>query len=574
MKFLFGFFFLLATSVYAFDSLGNVPVLYQGRVRPSLVYAKMWLSEIQNSESTNALELLWKINLIGHEPWDDTPLFWISHPELKERLLLQKDTDRFSYNQLMLGIRNPDFLKPILLFAFKQASQNSLEGKYELTSLAKGLWVISKDKKIILAQIPPNSPFSAIPKNSVLNDSEINNLDSLANESLKLIESLDKYANPNLAILPLKNSADWASINLLEGSESANFTAYSDVTFLELKQKYLAFKEAILSSENVHPTATDLAQLLISNYQTFLANTTQSEKAVFYPSLNKIYAENIYFKLPLAGLAALFFGLAAVLFAFANRLCRYLAFFCFCMGFIFLTSMLGLRSYILSRPPVSNMFETLIYVPWMIIVASLLLYFRNRQVALLLASSIAACGLLLVLTWSGLNGSLENIQPVLDSHYWLIMHVLLVVGSYGLFTLAAVLGHFYLFKRKNFLPQLILQSLYLGTFMLVAGTILGGVWAAESWGRFWDWDPKEAWAFISICGYLICIHAYKFKYIGDVGLALGAACGFLLITFTWYGVNYILGVGLHSYGFGNGGEWPYYLFLAGDFALLARLRRQ
>lgn len=111
------------------------------------------------------------------------------------------------------------------------------------------------------------------------------------------------------------------------------------------------------------------------------------------------------------------------------------------------------------------------------------------------------------------------------------------------------------------LGQLILQTMYGGTILLVSGTILGGIWAAESWGRFWDWDPKESWAFISSCFYLIWIHAYRFHRIGSFGLAIGAVSGLLAISFTWYGVNYILGTGLHSYGFGSGGEIFYYSFL-------------
>src|SRR5438128_6981056 len=95
------------------------------------------------------------------------------------------------------------------------------------------------------------------------------------------------------------------------------------------------------------------------------------------------------------------------------------------------------------------------------------------------------------------------------------------------------------------LSQVILQTLYGGTTLLITGTILGGIWAAESWGRFWDWDPKESWAFISSCFYLIWIHAYRFGRIGSFGLAIGAVGGLLAISFTWYGVNYILGTGLH-----------------------------
>ncbi len=166
--------------------------------------------------------------------------------------------------------------------------------------------------------------------------------------------------------------------------------------------------------------------------------------------------------------------------------------------------------------------------------------------------------------------NLHQVQAVLDSQFWLTLHVLLIVASYGVFILGSIIGHFYLglfvtHRQETFMmqqiSQLIFKTMYGGTVFLIMGTILGGIWAAESWGRFWAWDPKESWAFISICFYLIWIHAYRFHHIASFGLAIGAISGLLSISFTWYGVNYILGVGLHSYGFGSGGGLYYYIFL-------------
>ena len=162
---------------------------------------------------------------------------------------------------------------------------------------------------------------------------------------------------------------------------------------------------------------------------------------------------------------------------------------------------------------------------------------------------------------------------------WLLIHVLLVVGSYGAFAVASTLGHLYVIgrqlkRRDAWIAALqpgILQAVYIGMSLLLPGTLLGGIWAAQSWGRFWDWDPKESWAFISICTYLIFIHAFRKKQVGPFGLAIGAIIGFLTISFTWYGVNYILGTGLHSYGFGNGGELYYFAFFIGETLFLVTI---
>ena len=92
-----------------------------------------------------------------------------------------------------------------------------------------------------------------------------------------------------------------------------------------------------------------------------------------------------------------------------------------------------------------------------------------------------------------------------------------------------------------------------GTLLLAAGTLLGGVWASYSWGRFWGWDPKETWALIALLVYLAVLHARFAGWIRELGLALGSILGGLAVVMAWYGVNYVLGTGLHSYGLGAGG---------------------
>lgn len=301
---------------------------------------------------------------------------------------------------------------------------------------------------------------------------------------------------------------------------------------------------------------------LIENYDS-LAGTVylQAEgKALKYPTQGQLKAELLLFYVPFKWLIlGFYFAAASLLFWKKNIAWPFLI-----MGFVLHTALLGLRCYVLERPPVSNMDETILYVPWIAMLLGLIL--NKRTVALFASLS----GAMLLLLFLPAHAKLENVQPVLDSQYWLIVHVLMVVGSYGVFCVAGVCGHIFLIKNNPspLLEKTVIQTLYVGTALLICGTILGGVWAAESWGRFWDWDPKEAWAFISSGTYLLWIHAYRFKKIGGRGLAVGSIIGLMAITFTWYGVNYILGSGLHSYGFGNGGEIFYYLYLAAEIAFI------
>lgn len=281
-------------------------------------------------------------------------------------------------------------------------------------------------------------------------------------------------------------------------------------------------------------------------------------KALKFPTYGQLASERLLFSVPFKWMIIACYLLAAALLARYKRI-----------GWVFLlvglclhTAALVLRCYVLGRPPVANMAETILYVPWVTMAVGL--FFQPR---------LAAFAAAIILLFLPARVSLENVQAVLDSQYWLSVHVLMVVGSYGAFCLAGVLGHWLLIQKNPSysLEKSLVQILYLGTGLLIGGTILGGVWAAQSWGRFWDWDPKEAWAFISSGVYLIGIHAYRFKKIGREGLAMGAIIGFMAITFTWYGVNYILGSGLHSYGFGHGGEIYYYLYIAAEVLFIGAI---
>ncbi len=402
-----------------------------------------------------------------------------------------------------------------------------------------------------------------------------------------------KNAGTLFKALPSRyNRGDWFSLNALKlqvyDKQSntlkpiGNFTLYSNEAFEAIREAYFAWEKDLFHPEK--NSYQQLASALKSGYEQ-LAGTPFQEaagKALYYPTLYQLKAESSYYHYPWIKLLIALYALSCLLFICSSKLSPSSWIKKGVIGlllatFILHTILLLWRCYILNRPPVSNMFETVIYVPWVAVLSALALTALRHNPFVLPAASLASMILLILLELTDLNHSLDQVQAVLDSQFWLLIHVLMVVGSYGVFLLGSLLGHFYLgsylyhrtqTKNMVLLSQLILQTLYIGTALLITGTILGGVWAAESWGRFWDWDPKESWAFISSCLYLIWIHAYRFHRIGNFGLAFGAVSGFLAISFTWYGVNYILGTGLHSYGFGSGGEGYYYAYLLAEAVFL------
>jgi ABC-type transport system involved in cytochrome c biogenesis permease subunit len=244
---------------------------------------------------------------------------------------------------------------------------------------------------------------------------------------------------------------------------------------------------------------------------------------------------------------------------------------------IFHTYGLVLRVLILSRPPVSNMYESVVYMNWALMVTAAIFAIVRRQAS---AASIGALISAIIMIYADLlplDSGLEVLVPVLRSNYWLTIHVLTIVSSYGVLGLAMGLGHRHLIldMRKKLSKaesdrssHLIHRVIQVGLLMLGIGTVLGGVWANESWGRFWGWDPKETWALITFLGYLIIVHLRFSKKMSNWWLAMSSILGFFLVLMTWYGVNFVLGRGLHSYGQGAGGmEWVI-LFLAVESAFI------
>ncbi|HEX5033365.1 MAG TPA: cytochrome c biogenesis protein CcsA, partial [bacterium] len=232
----------------------------------------------------------------------------------------------------------------------------------------------------------------------------------------------------------------------------------------------------------------------------------------------------------------------------------------------------ALRCLIAGRPPVTNMYESVIWVSFGIALFAIIfeLIYKARYYGV---AAAALATLLLVVADSVpsiLDPAIDPLVPVLRSNYWLTIHVLTITLSYAAFALALGVGNFslgyYIFKpeakeKASQLNYFIYRSIQVGVVLLAAGTILGGVWANASWGRFWGWDPKEVWALIALLGYLVILHGRYAGWLRGFGLAVGSILAFLLVLMAWYGVNFILGVGLHSYGFSSGGAKGMALFV-------------
>jgi cytochrome c-type biogenesis protein CcsB len=241
------------------------------------------------------------------------------------------------------------------------------------------------------------------------------------------------------------------------------------------------------------------------------------------------------------------------------------------LGFLAHTSGLIMRWIISGHAPWSNGYESMIYIAWATLLAGLI--FSKRSLLTLAATAVVASLLLMVAHLNWLDPEITNLVPVLKS-YWLMIHVAIIVASYGFLALGALLGMIALWliifttksnksKLKDTLSELTLineKTLEVGLFMLTIGTFLGGVWANESWGRYWGWDPKETWALTSVLIYAFVLHM---RFIPPLKgkLAFNTASMFAIwtIIMTYFGVNYYLS-GLHSYAAGDPMPIPSFVY--------------
>jgi ABC-type transport system involved in cytochrome c biogenesis permease subunit len=281
-------------------------------------------------------------------------------------------------------------------------------------------------------------------------------------------------------------------------------------------------------------------------------------------------------------LAALAFGLNVAL---ASR-------WSYAMAWMIFLTAIGCQIYgyfvrivLAGRPPVSSLYETVIWVAFMSSVFACVLELVYRRAVIGLAGAlVSTLGLVMADQLPlALNPHISPLVPVLRSNYWLTIHVLTIVSSYAAGTLAWGLGNVSLgllaFGNPSrdllkTLARFTYRALQIAVLLLAAGTFLGGWWATESWGRFWGWDPKEVWALIALVCYVIPLHARYIGWVKDFGLAVSAVACYAAIVMSWYGANFILGGGLHAYASGGGGPW--WIFWAGliniQWVILASLR--
>jgi cytochrome c-type biogenesis protein CcsB len=508
----------------------------EGRIEPVNTLASEILRKVVKKGSYQEMEpvqVALEI-LIDPQKWQNEPLIKVSDPQLRD----------------MLGARGS-------YISFSSAFESDSAGTYKLGSLVEKAYAKKPAKR---------NRF----------DKEVVNVDERINVLYKFI------SGGFLTIFPVQGDANnkWISV-----SEAMQHNMHGEP--MEAAAIFSNYIQSLKSAKQTgnYADADKFLEQMINNQKTLGASIYPPH---FRTNLEIFYINfNIFSKLAiiyvLTGLILLVFQFISLLSAKGRQGVSWkVAFGLVSVLFLIHTAGLGIRWYISGHAPWSNGYETLLYISWATCLAGLI--FSKRSPMTLSVTTILSAISLFVAGMSWMNPELTNLVPVLKS-YWLVIHVAVITASYGFFAVAALLGilnlvlmilqtPFYNDRIRYTIRELVLiieMAFIIGLYMITIGAFLGGVWANESWGRYWGWDPKETWAMVTILVYAFIVHMDKIPgFRGNFAVSFASVIGFSSVLMTFFGVNYYLS-GLHSYAQGEPAPVPAGVYIGVAVVILLSL---
>lgn len=483
-----------------------------GRVKPLNTLNSEVLRKISRKNSIDGLtpDQVMLSMLINPAYWREQPLIKVSHPQIKE--MVSTNAKRLSFNQLVSG--RGYILSDIVNEAFRKKAAMRTKLDNDVIKVDERLNILYLSLTGELLRV---FPIPGHPNDKWVNHTEIKNI--VGPDTVFTKKVFGYYLQ---TLHEAVNTGDYGMADTLLAGIKAYQQKYGDE---------IIPKESKINVEIWYNKADPFNKL--SNYYGLFGFALLIIQFVglFYVKLNLRRVINI--------------------FSYALMLL-----------FIMHTVGLGIRWYIGGHAPWSNGYESMIYISWATVLAGII-FSRQSSIALS-ATSILAFITLHVAHLSWMDPEITNLVPVLKS-YWLVIHVAIITASYGFLGLGAILAFLNLIlmflqspKNKKYfdltiseLSAVIELTLTIGLYMLTIGTFLGGVWANESWGRYWAWDPKETWALITVIIYAFVAHMRMIPGLrGVFAFNFMSLISFASVLMTYFGVNYYLS-GLHSYAKGD-----------------------
>jgi len=566
---------------------GRLPVLLGGRVQPMDSVARTSLLQIRERQSVGSMSATtWLMEtMMNSDAADKLKIFRIDNPELLNMLQLPEREEYYSFDQI----------QPHLDDISRQAQRFENISDSDRTAFQRELLKLDNalelDQRLKLSLCPPGTTDyagqlaayeQAIPDGVTAvqareagksyNQAAFNRL----LDFLSSYNDLSKFAYP-LLVPPAPNAksrADWQNMglslmSLARGDDpSPAVTYYAAMTTAYNQDQPAAFNQAL--DKYRHWLGEWFAPEVRHSAQEFFFNDFQP----FYKAIV------IYVMAFLLAITALFtFALAPKL----SEILRRSAFWLVVLAAVIHTFGLVFRMWLEGRPPVTNLYSSAIFVGWGCVVMGLVL---ERVFAVGLGSAVASLAgfvtLVIAHNLSMDGDTMETMRAVLNNNFWLATHVVVITLGYASTFLAGLLGVTYVllglftpllkYKAGDLELGKVLAKMAYGIVCFAAlfsfvGTVLGGIWADQSWGRFWGWDPKENGALIIVLWNAAILHARWGGMIRERGLMNMVIFGNIVTSWSWFGVN-MLGIGLHSYGFMAAAFKWLMLFVASQVALI------
>ena len=560
-------------------------ILENGRKKPLDTFALNILKQFSGRSRYNgkpAIEWLSRVLLDPRQSVNDR-IFLINHPEVLHSLGIDSDRnrDRYSYSQLgpvFSRLRNLAFSASKLEKDKRSTVENEIMVLYHKLYLYqqliesmqfalpdRELSVNSDQNRQRLGLSPSRIEFSQL---ELMETKDL--LKALASDIRK--KSVDQRSESENEIITILSRLD----ELAARNQSLPFMVIYEPG--EDRENWISPRELLNQDYRLDKSVKEEIRLLGQISQAFRSGDQKrfdrslksfNERALTRLSgkvtAGRISAEIWYNRIDPFYRAEFFYGFSILFlllsFLLAKNWLYRGSFLLLVIGIALHTYGIISRMVIMSRPPVTNLYETFVFTAWMTVVLGIILELFKKKKIGILTGSISGFILLLIAGKYALEGdTMGMLVAVLDSNFWLATHVITITVGFAGIVISGIIGHVYVFQmffaggRKDMLKNTF-QSIYatqaFGLIFTFLGTVMGGMWADQSWGRFWGWDPKENGALVVVLWSLILFHARLSKWIKDTGFSLGSVIGTVTVALSWFGIN-LLGVGLHSYGFTSG----------------------
>jgi ABC-type transport system involved in cytochrome c biogenesis permease subunit len=539
---------------------GKLPVLVGGRVKPLDTVARNSLliihgkQELRLEGGSTLSAINWLTDVLFNAPVaDQYPVFLIQNDEVLGLFGWQQSQRKyFSFAEFSPFLKQieeqgdqADKLEAVQRSAFQSAILNLRNGlalyqRLKNSVQLEGTQNFSDELKAYVASVPGAAKAAVRAQRG-------ENFDrTKLNDVAELIQKYEKVSEMAyiLAVPPADHGSDWHSI----GDSLLHSVSTGEIhpIVLEYAQIGDAYRAKDFSAFNQQ---VDLASQWFAKEQSNAVKRTSFE---FLFNRLQPFSQSM-------ALYVLAFLLACASWLGWSRTLNRSAFYLLILALAIHTFGLFSRMYLQERPPVTNLYSSAIFIGWGAVIVSLILERIYRDgIGAACAGAIGFVTLIIAHHLAGSGDTLEMLQAVLDTNIWLATHVVCITTGYSAMFLAGMLAILYVvrgvFTRSlkketaDSLARMTYGVVCFATLFSFVGTVLGGIWADQSWGRFWGWDPKENGAVLIVLWCAITLHARWGGFIRQRGLMMMAIFGNIVTSFSWFGVN-MLGVGLHSYGF-------------------------